>query len=974
MSNKTVVVKEDVIDHVAKIQTTLTKPPSFRSDIEASINAQQNYHSKSVIQACVTSFEVPRGVKGSAIKRRLSGAGGESNVENKSPSCNSISHDLLDKNAMVVTEVTLPITFAAIVSVLLGKNGGSKVSLEFGASGTIQGTFRGSTSQCLLSEVHISLDTSSLVNSMIEQVKVTLRKTIRTKIPNSRLSFIGKKNTYNSILASRHSHTMDAVPSDNEKTRSERFCSTSNTFIENGQQVTGEAIMTQSNIAVCENNSKDKSNGKAPISATDFYSAQALTDLSNGPGTTKHFISTNNTTSKVTPSELMAFNDPTFGHLPTMRLYHPRLDPLTKFPNHSQDRKRSFSQTNTNSNDMTTEEIGDPSSKGQNKRMRNGTPQDPPTGRKGALRSTETGSVQDAGEGRTNGIEYDGATSEAWQWAELSQQDPNTYQSVRQRRRYMRRKSSGTLRTMGNTVEAVALAEMDAEQLYRRRKSSGTCGSLGAVIDACKFTDFDSLRRSTGGPNSSMADAAAVIRASELGTHRRNSNNADMVRFADMENIRHQSSGGPNSVLTAVAEGRHSDMDSTKRGNGVLDTEATRGSELNSHNDMMRYDMEALRRRSSGGQNAYAAAEAIRRVEIGSVRRGGGLNTSSMAAAAEAVRIVEMEAMARRRQNSGTVSLAAAAEAVRRAEMGAEPQTMAAAAEAVRMAEMEASYRRRSSGGANSSVATAAEAVRMAEFNALRRGSGGPNSSMSAAAEAVRMAEMNALRQGSEGPNSSMAAAAEAVRMAKMNAYRRRSSSGCPSVSTAAEAVRLEMDALRRSSGANTPMAAASEAVRKAEMEVFRRRSSGGGNNSMAAAEAVLWAEMDTLRRGSGGPNSSRAADIDAYRRRNSGGGNSSVMTEADAARFVGPNSSMVANIDAYRQRNSGGGNSSAMTDADAARFVGPNSSMAADIDAYRRRNSGGGNSSAMTDADAARFVGPNSSMAADIDAYRRRN
>merc|ERR1740124_1712015 len=722
MSNKTVVVKEDVIDHVAKIQTTLTKPPSFRSDIEASINAQQNYHSKSVIQACVTSFEVPRGVKGSAIKRRLSGAGGESNVENKSPSCNSISHDLLDKNAMVVTEVTLPITFAAIVSVLLGKNGGSKVSLEFGASGTIQGTFRGSTSQCLLSEVHISLDTSSLVNSMIEQVKVTLRKTIRTKIPNSRLSFIGKKNTYNSILASRHSHTMDAVPSDNEKTRSERFCSTSNTFIENGQQVTGEAIMTQSNIAVCENNSKDKSNGKAPISATDFYSAQALTDLSNGPGTTKHFISTNNTTSKVSPSELMAFNDPTFGHLPTMRLYHPRLDPLcskssmvhdTKFPNHSQDRKRSFSQTNTNSNDMTTEEIGDPSSKGQNKRMRNGTPQDPPTGRKGALRSTETGSVQDAGEGRTNGIEYDGATSEAWQWAELSQQDPNTYQSVRQRRRYMRRKSSGTLRTMGNTVEAVALAEMDAEQLYRRRKSSGTCGSLGAVIDACKFTDFDSLRRSTGGPNSSMADAAAVIRASELGTHRRNSNNADMVRFADMENIRHQSSGGPNSVLTAVAEGRHSDMDSTKRGNGVLDTEATRGSELNSHNDMMRYDMEALRRRSSGGQNAYAAAEAIRRVEIGSVRRGGGLNTSS---------------------------LAAAAEAVRRAEMGAEPQTMAAAAEAVRMAEMEAL--RRGGGGPDSSMAAAAEAVRMAEMNALRQGSGGPNSSMSAAAEAVRMAEM----------------------------------------------------------------------------------------------------------------------------------------------------------------------------------------------------------------------------------------
>merc|ERR1740136_217633 len=56
MSNKTVVVKEDVIDHVAKIQTTLTKPPSFRSDIEASINAQQNYHSNNINKTTIISF------------------------------------------------------------------------------------------------------------------------------------------------------------------------------------------------------------------------------------------------------------------------------------------------------------------------------------------------------------------------------------------------------------------------------------------------------------------------------------------------------------------------------------------------------------------------------------------------------------------------------------------------------------------------------------------------------------------------------------------------------------------------------------------------------------------------------------------------------------------------------------------------------------------------------------------------------
>jgi len=1010
---KTFAVKDEVIDHVANIQTTLTAPPSFRAEIEARVKAERNFPATSVIQACVTSFEVPRGVKGSAVKRRLIGAVTESNIESKVSSWDgSISNDILDKNAMLVTEVTLPITFAAIVSVLLGKDGGSKASLEFGASGTIQGTFRGSTSQCLLSEVHISLNTSSLVNSMVEQVKVMLRKSICAKIPNSRLP---------SIIATRPLHALmpfEALPQDNKKRKSE--------LIESGQMLLGEAATNSTQISVRKNFYADKSNGKITMPMADICPAQALADLSNGHSNPKNFVSSSNTISKVTPSELIAFKDPTFSHLPTMRPYHPRRDfhlsksgmlHDSKSPNNSQDRKRSFPQISSTSNDIAIDDISGHSSHEQSQRMRNETPQDLLSARKGALRSTETGSLHDATEERINGIELDSATGAAWPWPDLPQQDSHTYSSGQQRRRYMRRKSSGTLRSMANSVEAVGFEDMDTEQLYRRRKSSGTCGSLAAAVDAFRYADNG--RRSTGGPNTSMAAAAEVIRAGELdlGIHRRNSNSTDIMRFPDMDNMRRQSGGGPHSSLIAAAEAmRPLDMDSVKIGSGVPGAEAMIGSELGSHNDLRRY--EALRRRSSGGPNntLNAAAEAIRLVEMGSVKRGsGGPNASSMAAAAEAVRMVEMEVMARRRKSSGTVTMAAAAEAVRLAE-----------------SEIEASYRRRSSGGANSSVAAAAEAVRMAEMSALRQGSGGPNSSMAAAAEAVRMAEMSALRQGSGGPNSSMAAAAEAVRMAEMSALRQGSGGPNSSMAAAAEAVRMaEMSALRQGSGGpNSSMAAAAEAVRMAEMSALRQ-GSGGPNSSMAAAaEAVRMAEMSALRQGSGGPKSSMAAAAEAvriaeieasYRRRSSGGGNSSVaaeavrMAEMSALRQGSrmPNNSMAstggavrrAEMNAYRH-GARGQKSSMAAAAEAVRLSemeaylplgttgrGPDAVRMSDMNAYRRRSSGGPSSSAMTADEAVRLVefdayrrrssgGPNSSVVsaaevvrlAGMDAYRRRS
>jgi len=1031
MRLKMCVVKDEVIDHVAKIQTTLITPPSFRAEIEARVKAEQNFNATSVIQACVTSFEVPRGSKGSAVKRRLIGAVSESTIENKVPSWNgSISHDLLDKHAMLVTEVTLPITFAAIVNVLLGKDGGSKASLEFGASGTIQGTFRGSTSQCLLSEVLISLNTSSLVNSMVEQVKAMLRRTICAKIPISILPIGGKKNTRNSILATMPLHALapyDALPEDDEKKKSERFCSTSNEFIESGQLILGETATNQSQNMNHDNFYDDKSNGKITIPMTDITCpAQALADLSNGPSNTKNFALSSNTISKVTPSELIAFKDPTFSHLPTMRPYHPRRDSYynkssmvhdTKSSNNSHDRKRSFPQIGSTSNDIAIDDISGPSSHEQGKRMRNETPQDHLTARKGVLRSTETGNIHDATEGR---IELDGATSAPWPWSELPQQDSHSYASGQQRRRFMRRKSSGTLRSMANSVEAVGLADMDTEQLYRRRKSSGTCGSLAAAVDAFRFAENE--RRSTGGPNTSMAAAAELIRAQELdlGIHRRNSNSTDMMRFPDMDNMRRQSGGGPHSSLIAAAEAmRPLDIESAKIGSGVQGPEAMRGSELGS--DSRRYD--ALRRRSSGGPNntLNAAAEAIRLAEMGAVKRGsGGPNASSMAAAAEAVRMVEMEVMARRRKSSGTVSLAAAAEAVRLAESEIEASyrrrssggangSVAAAAEAVRMAEISAL--RQGSGGPKSSMAAAAEAVRIAEMSALRHGSGGPNSSMAAAAEAVRMAEMSALRHGSKGPNSSMAAAAEAVRIAEIEAsYRRRSSgggnssvntlrhgSGVPnsSMSSTAGVVRIaEMNALRQGGrGPNSSMAAAAEAVRLSELESYLPIGNTGTSGS--AADAVRMSDMNAFRRrSSSGPSGSamtadeavRLVEYDAYRRRSSGGPNSSVVAAAEVARLAG--------MDAYRRRSSSGGPPASTTGdvMDALRRdCGANSSMTTATeavhiaeDAFRRRSSGGANNSVAAAAEAVRWAeidslrrgsgGPNSSMAADIEAYRRRN
>jgi len=387
---------------------------------------------------------------------------------------------------------------------------------------------------------------------------------------------------------------------------------------------------------------------------------------------------------------------------------------------------------------------------------------------------------------------------------------------------------------------------------FGRNTAAASLSSSNQQSGSTSSADFlrlvEMYRNSSTSAN--MAAAAEQVRQMEMenATNQNNSMNAnssssDAAQKTDFESawdsLRKSNTGSSMSAASEI--GRVADQ----ANDDSFFASLRRSSGYGIDNSMIENVLNALRRRSSAGNSMTAAAEAVRMAEMdatmNSFRRSSAGN--SMAAAAEAVRLAEMNNL--RRSSAGN-SMAAAAEAVRLTEMNnfrrsSAGNSMAAAAEAVRLAEM--NNIRRSSGG--NSMAAAAEAVRLAEMNNLRRSSAG--NSMAAAAEAVRLAEMDAarnnLRHSSAG--NSMAAAAEAVRMFERNSLRLNSAGN--SMATA-EAVRLaEIDAamnnFRRNSG--NSMAAAAEAVRLAEMNNFRRSSAG--NSMGAAAEAVRLSEAQNI-------------------------------------------------------------------------------------------------------------------------------
>mmetsp|Transcript_12130 Transcript_12130/g.16191 ORF Transcript_12130/g.16191 Transcript_12130/m.16191 type:complete len:1087 (+) Transcript_12130:39-3299(+) len=126
--------------------------------------------------------------------------GGENQHRKSTESTNSITPDSHNtdtfsegrnkKTDKTVTEVIMPLTFAAIVDVEIGVAGrhGNKirVSLEFGAPGSIMGIFKGSSSNCLLKSATVNIDTKSLFSSMTQQAKFAIRKLVTVVGPLSK--------------------------------------------------------------------------------------------------------------------------------------------------------------------------------------------------------------------------------------------------------------------------------------------------------------------------------------------------------------------------------------------------------------------------------------------------------------------------------------------------------------------------------------------------------------------------------------------------------------------------------------------------------------------------------------------------------------------------------------------------------------------------------------------------------------------
>ncbi len=387
---------------------------------------------------------------------------------------------------------------------------------------------------------------------------------------------------------------------------------------------------------------------------------------------------------------------------------------------------------------------------------------------------------------------------------------------------------------MEESISRYTRGNGNVDSLYRQR--NGDFNDLEMALkgrnNGVQASELDALKLAQG--NVSSGRPTSILRRSNVGNGM--SAAAEAVRIAETENNLHTLSGINRIGLNT----QRSDLDA------ALKSFARRTSyNSSSLPDTMRIaELEASLNNFSGGGNLNtgsinSAADAMRRAEIESLLRRNSRAQGSMRTAADVVRIAEIESAIARR--SRTESMAAAAEAVTLAEMESamNGDSMSVAAEAVRRADAESSMLR----GRTDNL-SARDTVRRGEVERKRR---------SSLTEAMRLVEMDALRRSSTG--TSMAAAAEAVRLAEMEAYgnqRRQSYSVASNSINNSESLDNLSSLMRRSSGPNGSMAAAAEAVRLAELEQMlgrermnRRRSSGINGSMNAAAEAIRLAEIE---------------------------------------------------------------------------------------------------------------------------------
>ena len=329
-------------------------------------------------------------------------------------------------------------------------------------------------------------------------------------------------------------------------------------------------------------------------------------------------------------------------------------------------------------------------------------------------------------------------------------------------------------------------SEIDAAINSIARRTSYNNGSLSLTPDAMRMAErsdldaaINNIARRTSYNNGSLSLTPDTMRMAEIEASLNNfagrssfntgsfNAAAEVVRRVEMESVLRHNSRAGDSMRTAADAVRLAELESAM-------TRRSRTESMAAAADAVRLsEMESAMNHtgaSRAGDSMTAAAEAVRRAEMESAMIRGSRPGDSISAS-DTGRRGGIEAERRRRSSLTEAMKLVEMDALRRSSTGI---SMAAAAEAVRLAEMEAyGHQRRQSYAVTESSLNNSESVD--SLSALMRRSSGPGGSMAAAAEAVRLAELDQVlgrerwnRRRSSGPGNHMAAAAEAVRLADM--------------------------------------------------------------------------------------------------------------------------------------------------------------------------------------------------------------
>jgi len=346
--------------------------------------------------------------------------------------------------------------------------------------------------------------------------------------------------------------------------------------------------------------------------------------------------------------------------------------------------------------------------------------------------------------------------------------------------------NNGSLSLTPDAMRMAERSDLDAAINSIARRTSYNNGSLSLTPDAMRMAErsdldaaINNIARRTSYNNGSLSLTPDTMRMAEIEASLNNfagrssfntgsfNAAAEVVRRVEMESVLRHNSRAGDSMRTAADAVRLAELESAM-------TRRSRTESMAAAADAVRLsEMESAMNHtgaSRAGDSMTAAAEAVRRAEMESAMIRGSRPGDSISAS-DTGRRGGIEAERRRRSSLTEAMKLVEMDALRRSSTGI---SMAAAAEAVRLAEMEAyGHQRRQSYAVTESSLNNSESVD--SLSALMRRSSGPGGSMAAAAEAVRLAELDQVlgrerwnRRRSSGPGNHMAAAAEAVRLADM--------------------------------------------------------------------------------------------------------------------------------------------------------------------------------------------------------------